>query len=303
MKMLITGGTVFVSRFAAQYFLNHGWEVWVLNRNTHPQVPGVRLIEADRTCIGDKLRGHVFDAVLAVNSYAKADVEHLVNALDTVKDFIFISSSAVYPETLPLPFREEQECGPNAIWGAYGINKLEAEYWLRHNVPQAYILRPPYLYGPMENVYREPFVFECAEAGLPFCLPGDGSETLQFFHVEDLCRFMEILLERHPEERIYNVGNPEAVSVRQWVELCYDAVGAPLETICVEGHPQRCFFPFHEYEYCLDVSRQRALMPGLKPLDAGLRESWEWFRRHRDEVNRKPLLAYIRENGLDRQSK
>ena len=159
MKILITGGTVFVSRFAAEYFVNRGHEVWVLNRNTRSQVPGVHLIEADRNQIGDKLRGHVFDAVIAVNDYTKADVEKLVTALDSVRNFIFISSSAVYPETLPQPFAETQECGRNSIWGAYGENKLEAENWLREHVPQAYILRPPYIYGPMENVYRAPFVF------------------------------------------------------------------------------------------------------------------------------------------------
>ncbi len=293
MKMLITGGTVFVSRFAADYFVKRGHEVWVLNRNTRPQVPGVHLIETDRNRIGSKLRGHIFDAVLAINTYTKADMENLVRALDTVKDFIFISSSAVYPETLPQPFTEEQECGPNAIWGAYGSNKLEAENWLRENVPQAYILRPPYIYGPMENVYREPFVFECAEENRPFCLPGKGEEKLQFFHVEDLCRFMEILLATHPRERIYNVGNPEAVTIRQWVDLCYTAVGRNPETVCVEGHPQRSFFPFHEYEYFLDVSRQQQLMPDVKPLDVGLRESWEWFRGHREDVVVKPLKEYI----------
>lgn len=291
--MLITGGTVFVSRFAARYFLNHGWDIWVLNRNTHPQVPGVHLIEADRNHIGDTLRGYSFDAVLAINSYTKADVEHLVNALDAVKDFIFISSSAVYPETLPQPFTEEQQCGPNTIWGAYGLNKLEAENWLMQNLPQAYILRPPYIYGPMENVYRSPFVFEWAESGLPFCLPGNGEEKLQFFHVEDLCRFAEILLDKKPEERIYNVGNPEAVTTLQWVKLCYDAVGVPLETVRVTDHAQRSFFPFHEYEYFLDVSRQRTLMPDVKPLEEGLREEWDWFRHHREEVFRKPLKAYI----------
>lgn len=293
MKILITGGTVFVSRFAAEYFVNRGHEVWVLNRNTRSQVPGVHLIEADRNQIGDKLRGHAFDAVIAVNDYTKTDVEKLVTALDSVKDFIFISSSAVYPETLPQPFAETQECGRNSIWGAYGENKLEAENWLREHVPHAYILRPPYIYGPMENVYRAPFVFECAREGRPFCLPGDGEEKLQFFHVEDLCRFMELLLTDQPEERIYNVGNPETVSIREWVELCYDAVGKPLQTVSVTGHPQRSFFPFHEYEYCLDVTRQQALMPEVKPLAEGIREEWDWFRHHREEVFRKPLKEYI----------
>lgn len=293
MKMLITGGTVFVSRFAAEYFLNRGHEVWVLNRNTHPQVPGVHLIEADRTCIGDKLRGHVFDAVLAINAYTKSDVEGLVKALDEVRDFVFISSSAVYPETLPQPFAENQECGPNSIWGAYGLGKLEAENWLRENLPQAYILRPPYLYGPMENVYRAPFVFECAEQDRTFCLPGDGEMGLQFFHVEDLCRFMELLLERKPTERIYNVGNPETVTVREWAAACYEAVGREFRTVSVTGHPQRSYFPFADYDYRLDVSRQLALMPDTKPLAEGLREEYAWFRDHREEVYRKPLTEYI----------
>jgi dTDP-glucose 4,6-dehydratase len=235
----------------------------------------------------------VFDAVIAVNTYTKQDAQDLVEALDVVKDFIFISSSAVYPETLPQPFTEEQECGHNAIWGAYGWNKLEAENWLREHVPQAYILRPPYIYGPMETIYRAPFAFECAQAGRPFCLPGKGDEKLQFFHVEDLCRFMEILLERKPDQKIWNVGNPEAVSVLQWVKLCYEAAGTPLETVCVHDHPQRSFFPFHEYEYFLDVTKQASLMPELKPLAQGIREAYAWYRTHQAQISRRPFTEYI----------
>ena len=89
------------------------------------------------------------------------------------------------------------------------------------------------------------------------------------------------------------MGNPETVSIREWVKFCYDAVGAPLETVCVIDHPQRSFFPFHEYEYFLDVSRQMVLMPELKSLKEGLREEWAWFREHRQEVFRKPLTEYI----------
>ena len=129
-KLLITGGTVFVSRFAAGYFVRKGHEVWVLNRNTRPQVPGVYLIQADRNDLGDVLKNHAFDAVLDINSYTKAHVAQLLDALGTFRDYIFISSSAVYPETLPQPFTEEQPCGANAIWGAYGTNKLEAEHYL-----------------------------------------------------------------------------------------------------------------------------------------------------------------------------
>ena len=291
--ILVTGGTVFVSRFVADYFAQKGDRVYVLNRNTKPQNPNVNLIEADRNHLGDRLKDYHFDAVLDITAYTRSDAENLVTALGTFKDYIFISSSAVYPETLPQPFREEQLCGVNSIWGAYGINKLAAEDYLRDAVPQAYILRPPYLYGPMQNVYREPFVFECAEQGRPFCVPGAGDMGLQFFHVEDLCRFIEILLDTHPKNHIFNVGNPESVTISQWVQLCYAAVGTKLETVSIQGHPQRSYFPFHDYGYMLDVQKQQALMPETKPLAEGLQESYSWFKEHRSGVVRKPLMEYI----------
>ena len=39
-KVLITGGTTFVSKYAALYFKEHNYDVYVLNRNTKPQVEG-----------------------------------------------------------------------------------------------------------------------------------------------------------------------------------------------------------------------------------------------------------------------
>lgn len=293
-NILVTGGTVFVSRYVAEYFVKKGDNVYVLNRNSRPQSEGVTLIEADRNELGDRLKDYHFDVVVDVTSYTKSDVENLVTALSEIKDYIFISSSAVYPEILPQPFREEQVCGPNSIWGAYGINKLEAEKYLQVHVPQAYILRPPYLYGPMQNVYREPFVFDCAMADRPFYIPKDGSMKMQFFHVEDLCRFIDVLLEKKPEQKIFNVGNREAVSINEWVELCYRAAGKVLHTVNVDAsHPQRAYFSFYDYEYYLDVTKQEALMPETKSLYEGLQESYEWYREHEDAVNKKPLLEYI----------
>ena len=54
---------------------------------------------------------------------------------------------------------------------------------------------------------------------------------LQFFHVEDLCRFIDILVERHPKQHIFNVGNKESISIRDWVTLCYQAAGKQAEFV------------------------------------------------------------------------
>ena len=112
-KVLVTGGTVFVSKFAAQYFVDKGYEVYVLNRNTKPQVENVKLIEADRHAIGDKLKDIHFDLVLDVTAYNEADITDLVSALDSFDTYIMISSSAVYPDTGIQPFKEDTKLAEN----------------------------------------------------------------------------------------------------------------------------------------------------------------------------------------------
>lgn len=294
-RILITGGTVFVSKFAASWFVARGYEVWVLNRGSRPQIDGVHLICADRHApLAPHLKGLHFDAVLDICAYQAEDVINLLDGLDSFDDYILISSSAVYPETNPAPFEETQPIGPNAIWGSYGVGKIEAEQALLARCPQAYILRPPYLYGPMQNVYREPFVFECALAGRSFYIPRDGSMRLQFFHVEDLCRVMEQVLVQHPKHHIINVGNGEAVSITDFVRLCYDVAGAELNPVFVhEDVPQRSYFSFHDYEYRLDITRQKALLSETIPLRQGLADSFRWYKEHPSDVNRKSYLQFI----------
>lgn len=297
MKILVTGGTVFASRFTSEYFAAEGNEVFVLNRGTRPQSDGVTHIKADRHALGDSLKSHSFDLVIDVCAYNEADIRDLLDGLGEFGGYVMISSSAVYPETLPQPFAEDAQTGANSIWGAYGSDKLAAEKALLERVPQAYILRPPYLCGRMNNLYREAFVFECAEKALPFYLPKDGGLQLQFLDIEDLCRFIKILIEKKPERRIFNVGNPETVTAHDWVKRCYAVLERRCVFVYVDGAiPQRSYFPFRDYEYRLDVSAMTELMPTLKPLDESLRQSYEWFAENREQVIGKPLLGYIAEN-------
>ena len=126
-KVLVTGGTVFVSRYVAEYYVRQGDEVYVLNRGNHSQSDGVIHINADRHALGDVLRGYHFDVVIDVAAYNAEDIHHLLDALGSFDDYLFISSSSVYPETLSQPFTEDQPIGENRIWGGYGLRKVEAE--------------------------------------------------------------------------------------------------------------------------------------------------------------------------------
>lgn len=296
-KILVTGGTVFVSKYVATYFKNHGYDVYVLNRGNRKQVEGVNLIKGDRHNLGDLLKEYQFDAILDITAYTKRDVEDLLKGLGSFSDYVLISSSAVYPETLAQPFKEEQKVGSNSIWGDYGTNKIEAENYLLEQVDHAYILRPPYLYGPMQNVYREPFVFECALKKRAFYIPNDGKMQLQFFHVEDLCKLIEIIINKHPQEHIMNVGNNELVDINKFVELCYQVVGTSLDKVYVTNHDkQRDYFSFYNYEYVLDVSKQNQLLPKQKDLFEGLQESYEWYLKHQEDVVKKNYLEFIDQN-------
>ncbi|MCI8507468.1 MAG: NAD-dependent epimerase/dehydratase family protein [Lachnospiraceae bacterium] len=293
-KILITGGTVFVSKYAAKYYVQKGDEVYVLNRNTKKQVEGVHLIEADRNDLGDSLKDYDFDVVLDITAYNKADICNLVQSLGSFGQYIMISSSAVYPETDPQPFIENGVLGPNTFWGQYGTDKIEAEKTLLKMVPNAYILRPPYLYGPMNNVYREAFVFECAMRNRAFWLPKDGSMKLQFFHVKDLCKLMDVMINNKPSEHILNVGNAEAVSIKDWVWKCYACFNkVPSFVNVYDDIEQRNYFSFYNYEYYLDVERQHKIYSETIPLEEGLREAAEWYLANEAEVNKKPYFDYI----------
>ncbi len=296
-KVLVTGGTVFVSRFVAEYYVKKDYEVYVLNRNSKPQSQGVKLIEADRADLGNVLKSHHFDVVMDITSYNEMDINLLLDGLGSFDDYIFISSSAVYPEFAIQPFNEKSKTGENKFWGKYGTNKIDAENALLNRVSNAYILRPPYLYGQMNNVYREAFVFDCAMQDRRFYLPKNGDMKLQFLHTEDLCSFIDVILEKKPEQHIFNVGNATAVSVKEWVESCYSVVGKEVDFISVNADiPQRSYFPFYDYEYYLDVSAQHQLLPDEKPLKDGLREAFEWYINNQDEVNKKPLIEFIENN-------
>lgn len=296
-KILVTGGTVFVSRYIAEYFAGKGHQVYVLNRGHHIQPKNTILIQGDRHELGDLLKNYEFDVVLDVTAYTGKDVKCLLDALGGYKDYILISSSAVYPETEKQPLTENSRLDENKYWGYYGTNKIEAEKALLKRVPSAYILRPPYLYGPMNNVYREAFIFDCAMNNRKFFLPHDGEMKLQFFYIQDLCKMIEKVLEKRPEKHIFNVGNDTTISIKNWVEICYNiAQKNPVFEKVMDDIDQRQYFCFYNYEYVLDVSAQKELLVQLTPLQKGLEESYVWYKEHMAQVNKKDYINFIDSN-------
>jgi nucleoside-diphosphate-sugar epimerase len=301
-NILVTGGTIFVSKFVAQYFSSKKfcdeYQVYVLNRNNHLQVENVILINSSRQNLGSKLEQFNFDIIIDITSYTKEDVKSILDSLGSSKEkiekYILLSSSAVYPETLDLPFKETDELGKNIFWKDYGINKIEAEKYLQENFSNYFILRPPYLYGPENNVYREAFVFDCAENDRKFFIPENENMKLQFFYIEDLCKVIENILIKNPSQKIFNLGNENTISILDWVKLCYQVVGKNLEVVNVSKEiPQRNYFCFYDYEYYLDVTKQKSILENTTSLKDGLEKSYQWYKNNKEKVNRKNYFEFI----------
>ena len=128
-------------------------------------------------------------------------------------------------------------------------------------------------------------------------MPKDGSLKLQFFEVEDLCRLIEAIVEKKPDYHVINTGNVQATDAAEWVKLCYSVLGkTPDIRYVLAEYEQRQYFPFRDYKYYLDVTRQTELLTDLKPLEIGLKESYEWFKNNRELIVRKDYFRYIEEN-------
>ena len=90
MKILITGGTTFVSKYTAEYFIKKGGDVTVVNRGSRPQVDGVTHINRDRTELGDSLNGERFDLILDITAYTEEHIKKLVESGVVFDDYIFM---------------------------------------------------------------------------------------------------------------------------------------------------------------------------------------------------------------------
>lgn len=58
---------------------------------------------------------------------------------------------------------------------------------------------------------------------------------------------------------------------------------------------QRKYFPFYDYEYKLDVTIQKELLPETTSMKEGLVKSYEWYRNNKDAVTRKNFIEYMDE--------
>ena len=287
MRVLVVGGTEFISLHLVRALLRDRHEVVVLNRGRHPgRVPaGVKTIVADRkdhAALGRVLAGERFDGLVDI-TYAPTtgdDVRALLAALDgRAGHAIFVSTGRVHDHALPIPYHEDT---PRTLyWGEYAKNKIEGEdAYLGSGLP-ASVVRPTHVFGPLNTRNNETFFFDRLVRGRPVLVPGPGGWLRQFGHVEDLADAMAAMLgDRRAFGRAYNVSGEESITQVGFVELIAEVIERPASLVHVAKAPfgQNLVYDCHAV---YTTTRIRAEL-GLRPrytLASGLAQTFEWYRR------------------------
>lgn len=299
MKALVLGGTQFVSRALAMELIAAGHEVSILTRGQRPvDYRGLsEHIVADRKDPSSMrcLRGRTFDAVWDVSGYDAADAQGVLDALLPAEGtrYVFVSSGAVYRPS-DAPVGEDAPTGGNEHWGAYGLDKLAAEELLARRQRQEgfdlAVVRPAYVYGPGNNLYREAFFFDRIAAGRAVPVPRGGT-TAQFVFIADLVRML-VSLATCPFRgyEAFNCAYPEAVGWKELVRAAAAAVGGEVrlkEVDCRGSFEARSFFPFRDCTYLLDAGKAKrwGLEAPSTALREGMRASCAWYRLARPRLS------------------
>jgi UDP-glucose 4-epimerase len=177
--------------------------------------------EAD--CLADPTRSlltHVYGTHLLLEQIRKHEIAR----------FIFTSTIAVYGtyQQRPMPLTEEMDPRPDEFYGAL---KATAEREIIDSGRfQIFRLANVYGYGSgmfsLSSGVAGKFVQLIAE-GKPLTVFGDGAQSIDYVHIDDVCRAYEAAL-TEPDGRnfILNVGGGTPVSIRDLADIAARAAEA-----------------------------------------------------------------------------
>jgi UDP-glucuronate 4-epimerase len=321
MNVLVTGGAGFIGGHLCARLLAEGHRVWSVDnldpfydvrikRNTLSGLStseAFTALEAD-ICEGGALRlalasagatsGSV-DAVVHLAAlagvrpsiadpvrYSRVNVQGTAVMLDLARElgapFVFGSSSSVYGNAAPVPFREDDPVGepisPYAATKRAGELLCHAHRHL-HGLA-AVCLRFFTVYGPRQRPDLAIHKFaRLISAGRPIPFFGDGSTRRDYTYVDDIVQGVVGAIDyatTHPAAfEIVNLGGSETTTLARLVELLSSALGrdAVIDRLPAQpGDVERTF---------ADVGRARALF-GYRPatgVEEGIPRFVDWFRR------------------------
>lgn len=290
LKILLIGGSGFVSGTLARLAVEQGHAVWAVTRGRRAPVAGVTPIVADRkdeaafaAALGTA--GSGWDLVVDCIGYGPEDARQDVALFrDQARHLVFISTDFVYdPARRRLPQTEDDA---EYLSDGYGGKKRQAELVLAGadtGDMRWTVLRPCHIYGPgsllgcLPEHGRDPQLLDRLRRGEPLRLVGGGHFLQQPILAGDLARTILSCADNPAAHgQICNAAGPTTVESWHYYRIIADILGLPLavEELSVadyyRANPDRAPFLCHRI---YDLSRLSAcgLHVPATPLAAGLR--------------------------------
>lgn len=222
MRLLVLGGTVFLSRRVAEEALARDHDVTVVSRGATGSPPeGARHVIADRDApLPAQVTGEPYDVVVDV----AGTPSHVRSALEQVRaeHWIYVSTCSVYaddatpnggPDTLPLhePLFEDSD-----DMADYGRLKVGCERLVQENAATWTIVRPGLIVGRGDRSGRFTYWVDRmrrARDGEVVLAPGDPADPVQFVDVRDLAAWIGLLAETRPGGVYDAIGPAERMDV------------------------------------------------------------------------------------------
>jgi nucleoside-diphosphate-sugar epimerase len=197
MKLLVLGGSMFLSRAVAEEAVRRGHEVTCACRGSSGSVPeGARHVVTDRAAGLPGELAEEFDAVVDVArhpSWVRAAVARFPGA-----HWVFVSTINVYedettpgggPGTLPLRAPIHDDVDLKETPEAYGPMKVACEEVVQQGATSAMVVRPGLIVGPGDPTGR--FTYWPARLGAladgdEVLAPGSPDDVVQVIDVRDL---------------------------------------------------------------------------------------------------------------------
>jgi len=319
MNCLVIGGTQFIGRLLVAQLLKAGHSVTVLHRkDKHDLGRRVKNITADRNnpkAMKAALTGKSFEVVFD-NVYdwergtTSAQIEGTVQAINgPLERYIFMSSVAAYGDGLN--HHEGDALAPDDAADLYVRNKATSEralFRLHQRVGLPVVtLRPPFIYGPANPMYREQFFWDRLRAGRKIILPGDGRRLMQFVYVKDVVRAcLKVMEEPLAVGHAFNIANARPVAQFELVEALAKTCHKPVEFVRISREyllraggspmgPKMYFGIYLDVPPITQVTAKAQRMLKFQPTDfaLGLRETYRYYLK-----NKSPKQDYSFENAL-----
>lgn len=296
MKLLILGGSGFVSSRLADMALVDGHEVWTVTRGLRAAVPGVHVLTCDRAD-ADALRRTLateqtrFDAAIDCICFNPAHAQVDLTVLPEFTDRLaVISTDSVYD---PFHKRVPQDEDGAAYMedGGYGcLKRRMEEIFLTAETPLRWtIFRPGHIFGPGSELGCFPEAARLRDllprmfAGEPIALVGGGQYLIHPIFVDDLCRaLLDCLPLPGCDREIFCIGGPDIVPNARYYELIGEIIGRPAvlreipEAGYLVAHPE-CSGNLCHRAYTLDKLAAAGVPLPATPLAEGLRRHIAWL--------------------------